>query len=111
MAQKILQHLSTGHFPLAANAANTTLEVSTADATIINTIRLAFGGSVRMLVYSPATYTYTTPYFETVLIDGAPTAGVFTVAALTSEAQYTTANGAKITFCLCVDGECEQYGT
>ena len=109
MSLSALLHPAKSHFPLAANAGNTTIELSAADATEVNRMRLAYGGSVRMLIYAPATLANPTPAFETVLINGAPTSNVFTVAAMTSEASYTTARGAAISFNLVADAECENY--
>ncbi len=110
MSKKKLLHPVLWTAPLAANAANTTFELSTADANILDAYRLAMGGEVRILIYKPATYDSSTPYYETVLIDDAPTAGVFTVAAMTNEAQYTTANSAAIALNLIADGQMQEYG-
>jgi hypothetical protein len=107
---KYLSMPSRFHFPLTANAGNTTIQVSTADAAIIEQLRLACGGTIRMLIYKPTTYTSTTTYFETVLLTATHTAGVYTVAAMTNEAQYTTALGAKITANLIYDGSCDNWG-
>jgi len=106
---EVYTHPANWFAPLTANATDTTFTVSTADAAIINTMRLAYGGSVRMLIFAPSTYAYTTGYSETILVDGAPSAGAFTVVAMTNEAQYTTANGAMVGFNLVCDGDGEQY--
>lgn len=108
---KLLQHPAVWTAPLAANASNTTFELSTAHATKLENYRLAMGGEVRILIYKPATYNSPTPYYETILVDSTHTAGVFTVAAMTNEAQYTTALSAAVAINLAADPHMEWYGT
>ena len=95
---------------LATNAGNTTIQLSAADCAIVEQVRLAYGGTIRILIYKPATYSSTSRYFETVLLTDTHTNNVYTVAAMTNESQYTTAQSAKISFNLMYDGLCNQWG-
>ena len=108
-SQDHLQHPALWTVQLAANASNTTFELDTDDADNLDAYRLAMGGSVRILIYKPATYDSSTPYYETILVDDTHTAGVFTVTALTNEAQYTTALDAAVCLNLIDDGWCQQF--
>ena len=108
---KVLIHPAKWHAKLSADATSTTFTLSTSDASVLNSLRLAYGGSLRILIYKPATSSSLTPYFETVIINSAPSSGVFSVSTMTNYAQYTTANGAAVSVNLVADGEMEWCGT
>lgn len=112
MSIKQLVHPSQWSTSLTLDATDKTFTVSAADSIVINNIRTAYGGSVKMLIIKPPIESQPGSTFECIKVSGVnTTTGVCYTDSMTNEVKYLVASGAKVSFNLVADGDMEYYGT
>ena len=107
MSKVHLTHISQAAFPLTENCSINSFTISTDDATKLDSIRTAYGGTVEVSLYKQSDLIY-----ETVIVTSVNTGtGVVTVSAnIEYYEEYTTSNQAGISFNMAADGFCEFDG-
>lgn len=109
---KQLVHPSRFSVPLTEDATINTFKVSTEHASYIDTFRLAYSGTLRMLIIQPPTVDKNYTYYDHITVSGINlTTGMCYAVEIPQYLEFSVASGTEVSTNLIPDGNMEYYDT